>query len=38
MTAILAELGPRDEVIMPSDTFTSTANAVVLRGSVPVIR
>jgi dTDP-4-amino-4,6-dideoxygalactose transaminase len=36
MTAILAELGPGDEVIMPSYTFTSTANAVVLRGSVPV--
>ena len=27
---------PGDEVIMPSYTFTSTANAVVLRGSVPV--
>jgi dTDP-4-amino-4,6-dideoxygalactose transaminase len=36
MTAILAELGPGDEVIMPSYTFTSTANAVVLRGAVPV--
>lgn len=36
MAAILAELGPGDEVIMPSYTFTSTANAVVLRGSVPV--
>ena len=36
MTAILAELGPGDEVIMPSYTFPSTANAVVLRGAVPV--
>lgn len=36
MAAILAGLGPGDEVIMPSYTFTSTANAVVLRGSVPV--
>ena len=36
MAAILTELGPGDEVIMPSYTFTSTANAVVLRGSVPV--
>lgn len=36
MAAILAELGPGDEVIMPSFTFCSTANAVVLRGAVPV--
>jgi dTDP-4-amino-4,6-dideoxygalactose transaminase len=36
MAAILAELGPGDEVLMPSYTFTSTANAVVLRGAVPV--
>ena len=36
MAAILVGLGPGDEVIMPSYTFTSTANAVVLRGSVPV--
>ena len=36
MAAILADLGPGDEVIMPSYTFPSTANAVVLRGSVPV--
>lgn len=36
MAAILAEIGPGDEVIMPSFTFTSTANAVVLRGGVPV--
>ncbi len=36
MAAILAGIGPGDEVIMPSFTFTSTANAVVLRGGVPV--
>jgi dTDP-4-amino-4,6-dideoxygalactose transaminase len=36
MLAILAEIGPGDEVIMPSYTFVSTANAFVLRGAVPV--
>jgi dTDP-4-amino-4,6-dideoxygalactose transaminase len=36
MSAILAGVGPGDEVIMPSYTFTSTANAFVLRGAVPV--
>jgi dTDP-4-amino-4,6-dideoxygalactose transaminase len=36
MAAILAGLGPGDEVIMPSFTFVSTANAVVLRGATPV--
>jgi dTDP-4-amino-4,6-dideoxygalactose transaminase len=36
MAAILAGIGPGDEVIMPSFTFCSTANAVVLRGGVPV--
>lgn len=36
MAAILAGLGPGDEVVMPSFTFVSTANAVVLRGAVPV--
>lgn len=36
MAAILADLNPGDEVIMPSFTFVSTANAVVLRGAVPV--
>ena len=36
MTAILADLHPGDEVIMPSYTFVSTANAFVLRGAVPV--
>jgi dTDP-4-amino-4,6-dideoxygalactose transaminase len=36
MAAILADLKPGDEVIMPSYTFVSTANAVVVRGAVPV--
>jgi dTDP-4-amino-4,6-dideoxygalactose transaminase len=36
MAALLAELAPGDEVIMPSFTFVSTANAFVLRGAVPV--
>jgi dTDP-4-amino-4,6-dideoxygalactose transaminase len=36
MAAILADLRPGDEVIMPSFTFPSTANAFVLRGAVPV--
>ena len=34
--AILCECGPGDEVIMPSYTFVSTANAFVLRGATPV--
>ena len=33
---MLANLGPGDEVIMPSYTFVSTANAFVLRGATPV--
>jgi dTDP-4-amino-4,6-dideoxygalactose transaminase len=33
MTAILANIQPGDEVIMPSYTFVSTANAFVLRGA-----
>jgi dTDP-4-amino-4,6-dideoxygalactose transaminase len=36
MAAMLAEIEPGDEVIMPSYTFVSTANAFVLRGGVPV--
>src|SRR4029434_2198203 len=36
MAALLLDLQPGDEVIMPSFTFVSTANAVVLRGAVPV--
>ena len=33
MTAILIDIKPGDEVIMPSYTFVSTANAFVLRGA-----
>ena len=36
MAAILADIQAGDEVIMPSYTFVSTANAFVLRGGVPV--
>jgi dTDP-4-amino-4,6-dideoxygalactose transaminase len=36
MAAILGDLGPGDEVIMPSYAFVSTANAVALRGATPV--
>ena len=36
MSAILLDLQPGDEVIMPSFTFCSTANAFALRGAVPV--
>jgi dTDP-4-amino-4,6-dideoxygalactose transaminase len=36
MTAMLARIEPGDEVVMPSYTFVSTANAFVLRGGVPV--
>ncbi len=36
MAAMLADIKPGDEVIMPSYTFVSTANAFVLRGGVPV--
>src|SRR5262249_26607491 len=36
MAAMLCDLGPRDEVIMPSYTFVSTANAVVGVGARPV--
>ncbi len=36
LAALVLELGPGDEVIMPSWTFPSTANAVALRGAVPV--
>lgn len=36
MAAILSDVGSGDEVIMPSFTFTSTANAFVLRGARPV--
>src|SRR5215203_7420751 len=36
MAAILLNIQPGDEVIMPSYTFVSTANALVLRGAIPV--
>lgn len=36
MAALLLDLQPGDEVIMPSYTFVSTANAFVLRGAIPV--
>lgn len=36
MAALLMDLSPGDEIIMPSFTFVSTANAFVLRGAVPV--
>jgi dTDP-4-amino-4,6-dideoxygalactose transaminase len=36
MAALLLDLDPGDEVLMPSFTFVSTANAVCLRGAVPV--
>ena len=36
MAAILINIKPGDEVIMPSYTFVSTANAFVLRGAIPV--
>lgn len=36
MAALLADIGPGDEVIMPSYTFVSTADAFVLRGATAV--
>ena len=36
MAALLADIQPGDEVIMPSYTFVSTADAFVLRGAVAV--
>lgn len=36
MAAILADIQPGDEFIVPSYTFVSTANAFVLRGGIPV--
>ena len=36
MAAIALEISPGDEVIMPSNTFSSTANAFALRGGVPL--
>src|SRR5438477_4254107 len=36
MAAMLVDTKPGDEIIMPSFTFVSTANAFVLRGGIPV--
>lgn len=36
MAALLLDIQPGDEVIVPAYTFVSTANAFVLRGAVPV--
>ncbi|MBD5468229.1 MAG: dTDP-4-amino-4,6-dideoxygalactose transaminase [Lachnospiraceae bacterium] len=36
LAALLCNIGPGDEVIMPAYTFVSTANAFVLRGAKPV--
>src|SRR5262249_43399879 len=36
LAALLAELEPGDEVIMPSFTFVATASAVVLRRATPL--
>jgi dTDP-4-amino-4,6-dideoxygalactose transaminase len=36
MAALMLDIQPGDEVILPSFTFVSTANAFVLRGAVPV--
>lgn len=36
MAALILDIVPGDEIIMPSYTFVSTANAFALRGGVPV--
>ncbi|WP_413293792.1 dTDP-4-amino-4,6-dideoxygalactose transaminase [Bdellovibrio sp. HCB185ZH] len=36
MAMVLANIGPGDEVILPSFTFTSTANVIALYGAIPV--
>lgn len=36
MAMIVLDIGPGDEVIMPSFNFVSSANAAVLRGATPV--
>ncbi|WP_336923879.1 dTDP-4-amino-4,6-dideoxygalactose transaminase [Aquipuribacter sp. SD81] len=36
LAAVLLDLGPGDEVVVPSFTFSSTAAAVVQRGATPV--
>jgi dTDP-4-amino-4,6-dideoxygalactose transaminase len=37
MTALLLDIQPGDEIIMPAFTFVSTVNAYVLRGGIPVL-
>lgn len=36
MCAILLNIKPKDEIIVPSFTFVTTANSFVLRGAIPV--
>ena len=36
MAGVLLDIGPDDEVIVPSFTFVSTVNAFVMRGATPV--
>jgi dTDP-4-amino-4,6-dideoxygalactose transaminase len=36
LSALLADFGPGDEVLLPSFTFVSCANAIALRGATPV--
>ena len=36
LSALLIDIKPGDEIIMPSFTFVSTATAFVLRGAIPV--
>lgn len=36
LACLLLDLGPGDEVIVPSFTFSSCANAIALRGAIPV--
>ncbi len=36
LALLVAEIGAGDEVILPSFTFTSVANAIALRGAIPV--
>lgn len=36
LAALLLNIGPGDEVLIPSFTFVSTANAFVLRGATPI--
>ena len=36
LAALLTDIGPGDEVVMPAFTFVSCANAIALRGATPV--